>query len=58
LDKETRKLIYRKYPMTEKERQGCRQEIERMKFIRMEYAKRLNEQKGNSQTECSFTTEV
>lgn len=43
--------------MTEKERQGCRQEIERMKFIRNEYAKRLNE-KRDSQTKCSFTKEV
>lgn len=42
-----RRETFRKYPKTEKERQGCRQEIERMKYLRDQYAKRLNENEGS-----------
>jgi hypothetical protein len=56
--KEIRREIYRKYPKTEKEKQGCREEMARMKFIRDQYAKRLNGQKSNIETKSDTTTEV
>lgn len=38
-----RRETFRKYPKTEKEKQGCKMEIQRMKELRELYAKRLNE---------------
>lgn len=42
-DKELRKEVYRKYPLTDKEKQGCRNEIARMKAVREYYKQRLIE---------------
>lgn len=39
-------MVMGKYPQTEMEKQGCRIEIERLKVLRTEYKKRI-EQQGN-----------
>ena len=56
--REIRKEVMRRYPRTEKERQGCQLEITRMTGLRNEYAKRLNGQTGNSETERDTSEEV
>jgi hypothetical protein len=40
-EKEIRKLIYKKYPRTEKEKQGCKEELARMTALRDMYKERL-----------------
>jgi hypothetical protein len=40
-EKEIRKLIYKKYPRTEKEKQGCKNEMARMAALRDMYKERL-----------------
>ena len=40
-EKEIRKLIYKKYPQTKKEKQGCRYELARMAALRDMYKERL-----------------
>lgn len=55
--KQIRKEVTRRYPKTEKERQGCVLEIERMKGIRNEYRKRL-EQTSNSEAKRNHPAEV
>ena len=56
--REIRKEVMRRYPKTEKERQGCQLEIARMTGLRNEYAKRLDGQTGNSETKCNHPAEV
>lgn len=46
----------RKYPLTQKEKEGCRNEISRMKHIREHYKKRLLER--FSQKKCNTTKEI
>ena len=53
-----KKEVFNKYPRTEKEKQGCRQEIERMRFIRDQYAKRLNGQEEDSEKKSDNPKEV
>lgn len=55
--KEIRRMVMFKYPRTEKEKQGCRLEIERMKGLRNEYRKRL-EQTCNSEAKRNHPAEV
>lgn len=45
-EREIKREVKRKYPMTDEERRGCLQEIARMTALRDMYKERL-EQKGN-----------
>ena len=40
-EKEIRKLVFKKYPKTEKERQGCKMEMARMAALRDMFKERL-----------------
>jgi len=55
-DKEITRMVMLKYPLTEKEKEGCRNEISRMKHIREYYKNRLVER--FSQKECDTTKEI
>lgn len=58
-DREIRKAVMKRFPLTEKEKEGCKQEIQRMSEIRELYKQRLiNEYSGDSQAERSPTEEV
>lgn len=46
MTKQIRKEVMRRYPKTEKEKQGCLLEIERRKGLRNEYRKRLENAEG------------
>jgi hypothetical protein len=40
-EKEIRKLVFKKYPRTEKEKQGCKEEMARNTALRDMYKERL-----------------
>lgn len=47
-EREIRTMVMRMYPVTPRERQGCVQEIERLKYLREQYRKRLEQGNDNS----------